>query len=78
MADQHKEDRTTLRMPAETKAGVKQVLGDNGWTFQDFALAAIGMLLKRPKTFLAQLEPFRLAERRGRPKKEASPKSDEA
>ncbi len=71
MSDTHHEPRTTLRMPDETKAAVKRVLDDAGWTFQQFVLASIAELLKRPKTRLAQLAPHRPAERRGRPKKQS-------
>lgn len=67
--DQHREDRTTLRLPEDTKSGIKKALDGAGWTMQEFWLACAGMLLKRPKTFLAELERFRPDERRGRPKK---------
>lgn len=69
MPDPHREDRTTLRLPAETKKRLKDVLGDADWTLQEFWLACAAMLLRRPKTFLAELERFRLGERRGRPRK---------
>jgi hypothetical protein len=73
MPDPHREDRTTLRLPADVKAGIKRVLGDADWTLQEFWLACAAMLLRRPKTFLAELEKFRVGERRGRPKKKAPP-----
>jgi hypothetical protein len=69
MPDPHREDRTTLRLPAETKAGIKIALGDADWTLQEFWLACAAMLLRRPKGFLAELERFRPGERRGRPRK---------
>ena len=69
MPDQHREDRTTLRLPEDTKVGLKRVLGEAGWTLQEFWLACAAMLLRRPKTFLTELERFRVGERRGRPRK---------
>lgn len=69
MVDQHKERRLALRMPQDTREQVWDVLKDAGWGPQEFWLAVVGMLLKRPKTFLAELERFRPGERRGRPKK---------
>lgn len=70
MPDQHLEPKSTLRLPDHVKAGIKRELGAAGWTLQEFWLACAGMLLRRPKTFLAELEKFRPTERRGRPRKE--------
>jgi hypothetical protein len=69
MSDTHNEGRTTLRLPDETKAGIKRELAVAGWTLQEFWLACAAMLLRRPKTFLAELDRFRPEERRGRPRK---------
>jgi hypothetical protein len=67
MPDPHREPKSTLRLPDETKTRLKGALAEAGWTLQEFWLACAAMLLRRPKTFLAELERFRPGERRGRP-----------
>jgi hypothetical protein len=70
MPDPHREPRVTVRLPEPTRKAWRDTLTAHQWGPQEFWLAVVGMLLKRPKTFLAQLEAFRPGERRGRPAKE--------
>ncbi len=67
--DRHLVTNYPVRIEPDTKQRLKAVLEESEWTLQDFFLACVAMLMKRPKTFLAQLAPHRPAERRGRPKK---------
>jgi predicted nucleic acid-binding protein len=74
MIDQHK-SKPTLRLPPELKAAAQKVLDDlperdEPWTLNDIAVATMAMLVKRPKTALKQLEPFKPPRKRGRPRKE--------
>jgi hypothetical protein len=71
MPDQHRETKATVRPPAALRAAAQDVLDDaDDWTFNDFVVACLAMLVKRPKTFLRQLEPFKPPRKRGRPPKQ--------
>ncbi len=69
--DRHRIGNYPVRIEPDIKERLKAVLEDAGWTLQDFFLASVTELLKRPKTRLAQLAPHRSAERRGRPRKQS-------
>lgn len=69
MPDLHRENGSTVRPPAQVKADAQKVLDGAGWTFNDFVVACMRMLAKRPATFLRQLEPFKPPANRGRPRK---------
>lgn len=68
--DRHLIGNYPVRIEPEARKRLKAILEESGWTLQGFFLASVAELLKRPKTRLAQLAPFRPAERRGRPKKD--------
>lgn len=73
MPDPHK-TKPTLRVPADLRAAAQEQLEDqpdtgHPWTLNDIAVAAITMFVRRPKTALRMLEPFRPPYRRGRPPK---------
>ena len=73
MVDQHK-TKPTVRLPDDLKAAVQKVLDDlperdEPWTVNDVAVAAVAMFVKRPKTVLKMLEPFKPPRKRGRPPK---------
>jgi hypothetical protein len=70
MPDLHRESTSTARPPVEVKKAAQAVLDAAGWTFNDFVVACLLMLAKRPKTFLRQLESFRPPPNRGRPKRQ--------
>jgi hypothetical protein len=70
MPDQHQQSKATVRPPAELKDAVHKVLAEaDDWTVNDFVIACMRMLVKRPKTFLKQLEVFKPPRKRGRPPK---------
>jgi hypothetical protein len=74
MPDPHK-IRPSLRLPPELKAAAQEKLRDQPereelWTLNDVVVAAVAMFIKRPKTLLKQLEPFKPPRKRGRPRKE--------
>jgi hypothetical protein len=73
MPDPHKV-KPTLRVPPDLKAAAQRALedqpdGDVPWTLNDIAVSAIAMFVKRPRTVLKMLAPFRPAYKRGRPPK---------
>ena len=73
MSDTHKV-KPTLRVPPDLKAAALRELetqpdGDVPWTLNDIAVAAITMFVKRPRTVLKMLAPFRPPYKRGRPSK---------
>jgi hypothetical protein len=75
MPDPHK-IRPSLRLPAELKAAAQEKLKDqperdDPWTLNDVVVAAVAMFVKRPKTFLRELEPFKPPRKRGRPRRDA-------
>jgi hypothetical protein len=70
MPDLHRKTTVTVRASDEERASVQKALDGTDWTFNDFVLACVAMLAKRPQTFLKQLEPFKPEKRRGRPPKE--------
>lgn len=74
MPDPH-QFRPTLRLPPELKAAAQEALKDQSerddpWTLNDVAVAAVAMFVKRPRTVLRMLEPFKPPRKRGRPRKE--------
>lgn len=74
MVDQHK-NKPTLRLPPELKAAVQMALDgqperDEPWTAQSLVVAFFTMFVKRPKTVLKMLEPFKPPRKRGRPRKD--------
>ena len=85
MPDPHKV-KPTLRVPPDLKTAALRELDaqpdrDDPWTLNDIAVAAIAMFVKRPRTVLKQLEPFRPPYKRGRPRtadtrKPATPEGD--
>lgn len=73
MADPHKY-RPGPRVPDDLKAAVREVLEgqpdrDDPWTLNDVVVALLTMFVKRPKTMLKQLEPYKPPRKRGRPRK---------
>jgi hypothetical protein len=71
MPDLHRQNRATVRPPPEVKQAAQDALAGTGWTFNDFVVACLAMLVKRPKTFLKQLEPYKPESKRGRPRKQS-------
>jgi hypothetical protein len=75
MGDQHKQPAKDFRVPAELKAAAQEKLkdqpddGPEPWTLNDVVVAAVAMFVKRPKTMLRELEPFKPPRKRGRPRK---------
>lgn len=74
MPDTHKVPVSSLRLPPGLKATAHKALEDqpardDPWTLNDIAVAAIAMFVKRPKTVLKMLEPFKPPYKRGRPPK---------
>ena len=76
MPDPHK-IRPSFRAPAELKAAAQDALANqperpDPWTLNDVVVALLTLFVKRPKTMLKQLEPFKPPRKRGRPRKEGS------
>lgn len=79
MADPHRKSKWPFRPPVELREAAQDILKnqperDDPWTLNDVLVAALAMLVKRPKTFLRELEPFKPERQRGRPPK---PRNDE-
>ncbi len=74
MVDQHR-NKPTLRLPPELKVAAQRALdgqpeGDELWTLQTLVIAFFAMFVKRPKSVLKMLEPFKPPRKRGRPRKD--------
>lgn len=69
MPDQHQESKATVRPPAALKAAAQKVLAEHGVTLNQFFVACLLLLIKRPKTFMKQLEPLVPPLKNGRPPK---------
>jgi hypothetical protein len=74
MPDPHKH-RPSFRAPANLKAAAQEALKgqpprDDPWTLNDIVVAALAMFVRRPKTMLRELEPFKPPRKRGRPRKD--------
>jgi hypothetical protein len=75
MPDPHKVRRSSLRVPEDLKAAALAELGQqpdrpDPWTLNDLVVAALAEYVKRPRTREKQLEAFKPARKRGRPRKE--------
>ncbi len=73
MPDAHKVTSSGLRLPDDLKAAAKDKLRDQDdepWTLNDVVVASVAMFVKRPKTVLKMLAPFRPPRKRGRPRKD--------
>ena len=73
MPDPHKL-RPSFRVAADLKAAAQEALKgqperEDAWTLNDVVVALLTMFVKRPKTMLRQLEPFKPEQKRGRPPK---------
>ncbi len=74
MVDLHKV-QPSLRVPFDLKTAAQNVLDDqperdDPWTLNDVVVASLAMFVKRPKTVLKMLEPFKPPRKRGRPRKD--------
>lgn len=72
--DGHNQQAKDFRVPAELKAAAQEELKgqperDDPWTLNDIVVASLAMFVKRPKTVLKMLEPFKPPRKRGRPRK---------
>ncbi len=77
MGGPHKQQAKDFRVPPEIKAAAQEALKgqperDDPWTLNDVVVAAVAMFVKRPRTVLRMLEPFKPAYKRGRPPKSHS------
>lgn len=67
--DRHENPGVLGRPARELRERAQEVLAAYGWSMNDFLVACLGLLTKRPKTFLRELEPFKPPRKRGRPRK---------
>ncbi len=74
MGEQRSQQAKDFRVPAELKAAAQEKLkgqdDDEPWTLNDVVAASVAMFVKRPKTVLKMLAPFRPPRKRGRPRKD--------
>ncbi len=72
MADPHKL-RPSQRIPHDLREAAQEKLKDQNddepWTLNDVVVASVAMFVKRPKSVLKMLAPFRPPRKRGRPRK---------
>lgn len=57
--DRHTNPGVLARPDPELRDAAKQVLGERGWTMNDFLVACLVLLTKNPKAILDRLDEFK-------------------